>query len=198
LFDSVTGKLFALPDDTQVWPGHDYRFRASSTIGHEKRHNPRFAGKDRAAFGELMSRLNLAPPRQIQRAVPANRHGGALQSGEPVLQMLMARELESEFDASHDVLADLRDVAESRADALPLAVHVHHEDFAAMADLAARHRKLFLICRTGRRSLVATDALVKAGHGNVWNVTGGVLSMRGNAAVPQEASAGNANATSHA
>ena len=56
LYDSVTRKLFSLPDDTVVWPGHDYRFRGSSTIGHEKRHNPRFAGKDCVEPTQLRSK----------------------------------------------------------------------------------------------------------------------------------------------
>ena len=187
LYDSITGKLFALPDDTNVWPAHDYRFRASSTIGHEKRHNPRLAGKDRDTFRQTMAGLNLAPPRQLDQVVPANRHGGALQSGEPALPMLMAHDLAREFDPSTDALADLRDEADFYADALPDAVRVDHNHVETLAAIADNHRKLFLICRTGRRTLAATETLLKAGHNNVWNITGGMLALRGNAAITQEA-----------
>ncbi|MEP7154476.1 MAG: MBL fold metallo-hydrolase [Betaproteobacteria bacterium] len=187
LFDSITGKLFALPDDTSVWPAHDYHSRASSTIGHEKRHNPRLAGQDRDTFRQTMAALNLAPPRQIEQAVPANRHGGALQSGERVLPMVMPGDFAGQFDPSVDALADLRDEADFYADALPTAVRVDHNHVETLATLADRHRKLFLICRTGRRTLAATDALLKSGHDNVWNITGGMLALRGDAAVVQEA-----------
>lgn len=72
LYDSITQKLFTLPDDTQVWPGHDYRGHAVSTIGEERSHNPRLAGKNRQEFCAIMSALKLAPPKQLAIAVPAN------------------------------------------------------------------------------------------------------------------------------
>ncbi|MGE5170832.1 MAG: MBL fold metallo-hydrolase [Rudaea sp.] len=73
LYDSVHQRLFTLPDDTRVWPGHDYRGNTVSTIGHERRHNPRLADRDRASFIELMANLQLPKPRLIDVAVPANR-----------------------------------------------------------------------------------------------------------------------------
>ena len=76
LFDSVTARLFALPDDTLVWPGHDYHGQVVSTIGWEKRHNARLAGRSRAEFIQLMGELNLPKPTMIDVAVPANRNLG--------------------------------------------------------------------------------------------------------------------------
>ena len=178
LYDSITGRLFALPDATIVWPGHDYHFRGSTTIGHEKRCNPRLAGKDRAAFRELMANLKLAPPKQIEQAVPANRHGGALQSGEAVPSMVMARDMAHEFDAAQDALVDLRDDDHVRADTLPHAQRADYNDLKRLIALARSHRRVFLICHMGRRSLMAADALLKAGIGNVWSVTGGMLALR--------------------
>ncbi|QNA90534.1 MBL fold metallo-hydrolase [Massilia sp. Dwa41.01b] len=76
LYDSVTGKLFTLPDDTRIWPGHDYHGQAVSTIGWEKRHNARLASRSREDFVRLMAELNLPRPRLIDIAVPANRNLG--------------------------------------------------------------------------------------------------------------------------
>jgi len=76
LYDSVHERLFALPDDTRVWPAHDYRGNTVSTIGHERRHNPRLANRDRASFIELMANLQLPKPKLIDVAVPANRQLG--------------------------------------------------------------------------------------------------------------------------
>ncbi|HLT29180.1 MAG TPA: MBL fold metallo-hydrolase [Myxococcaceae bacterium] len=81
LYDSITHVLFALPDDTRVYPAHDYRGRTMSTIGEERRHNPRLAGKDRAAFIELMNGLELGMPKRIDVAVPANRSLGMVVPG---------------------------------------------------------------------------------------------------------------------
>lgn len=81
LFDSITNVLFALPDDTLVYPGHDYRGNTASTIGEERRHNARIAGRDRAAFIGIMAGLGLPPPRRLADAVPANRACGSIPGG---------------------------------------------------------------------------------------------------------------------
>ncbi len=73
LYTSITEKLFTLPSETIVWPGHDYKGNTQSTIGRERAQNPRLAGKTRAEFVALMNALNLPKPRRIDEAVPANR-----------------------------------------------------------------------------------------------------------------------------
>lgn len=77
LFQSIHQKLFTLPDDTLVYPGHDYHSRHVSTILQEKERNPRLGG-DRSleSFVELMSNLDLAYPKFIDYAVPGNRQCG--------------------------------------------------------------------------------------------------------------------------
>ncbi len=73
LYDSITQKLFMLPDETRVWPGHDYRGFSVSTIGREKAHNPRLAGRSREEFIELMGKLKLPKPRRwMWRCRPTN------------------------------------------------------------------------------------------------------------------------------
>ncbi|MBD2513930.1 FAD/NAD(P)-binding protein [Nostoc sp. FACHB-973] len=76
LYDAVTQKLFTLPEDTLVYPAHDYQGRTVSTIGEEKRWNPRFAGHSRNQFIEQMNNLNLPQPKKILEAVPANQQCG--------------------------------------------------------------------------------------------------------------------------
>ncbi|MGJ3248860.1 MAG: MBL fold metallo-hydrolase [Elainellaceae cyanobacterium] len=78
LYDSVTQRLFTLPDDTLVYPGHDYRGQTVSTIGEEKRWNPRFVNQDRDSFIELMEHLDLPNPKKIMEAVPANQLCGKM------------------------------------------------------------------------------------------------------------------------
>ena len=73
LYHSVRGKLFALDDDTLVYPGHDYKLRSVSTIGQEKRLNPRLGGDRKLEdFVDMMNKLNLAYPKFIDYAVPGN------------------------------------------------------------------------------------------------------------------------------
>ena len=73
LYDSAHRKLFTLPPATRVYPAHDYRGNTVSTIGWEKRHNARLAGRERAAFITLMAELHLPRPNMIDVAVPANQ-----------------------------------------------------------------------------------------------------------------------------
>lgn len=72
LYRSITVTLFGLPDETLVWPGHDYRGHTQSSIGEERRFNPRVANKSREEFIAIMHGLKLAPPRLLGVAVPAN------------------------------------------------------------------------------------------------------------------------------
>ena len=77
LFDSVRDKLFALPEQTLVFPGHDYNGRTVSMIAQEKARNPRLGlDKDRQAFLDIMAGLNLPYPKRIDEAVPANKQCG--------------------------------------------------------------------------------------------------------------------------
>lgn len=77
LYRSVHEKLFTLPDATLVYPAHDYRGFTSSTIGEEKRLNPRLGGTvTLEAFVATMNALDLPPPAKIHEAVPANRACG--------------------------------------------------------------------------------------------------------------------------
>lgn len=76
LYESVTQRLFTLPDETLVYPAHDYRGHSVSTIGEEKRWNPRFVGRDRDSFITFMNGLNLPDPKKIMEAVPANERCG--------------------------------------------------------------------------------------------------------------------------
>ena len=71
-YDSIVNRLFRLPDDTLVYPAHDYKGWTSSSIGEEKRYNPRLAGKSIDEYAEIMHTLNLPDPKLMDIAVPAN------------------------------------------------------------------------------------------------------------------------------
>ena len=78
LYDSITQKIFSLPDETLVFPGHDYNDNFVSSIAQEKKKNPRLAGKSKEEFIEIMDNLNLPDPKQMDIAVPANKQCGTL------------------------------------------------------------------------------------------------------------------------
>ena len=84
LYRSVHEKLFALPEDTLVYPAHDYKGRWVSSIAQEKTRNPRLGGnKPLAEFVKIMQELKLAYPNFIDYAVPGNRECGVCPTGVP-------------------------------------------------------------------------------------------------------------------
>ena len=80
LYRSVHEKIFVLPDDTLIYPGHDYQQRRVSSVGQERARNPRLGnGKSLAEFVTIMNGLNLPRPKKMDTAVPANRECGEVQ-----------------------------------------------------------------------------------------------------------------------
>jgi glyoxylase-like metal-dependent hydrolase (beta-lactamase superfamily II) len=71
-WDSITNKLFNLEESTTVFPAHDYKGWMASSIGEEKRHNPRLSGKSEAEYVEIMNNLDLPDPKLMDLAIPAN------------------------------------------------------------------------------------------------------------------------------
>jgi hypothetical protein len=71
-YRSIVDRLFTLPDETHVYPAHDYRGCTSSTIGEERRYNPRLANHDESTYVDLMRNLKLSRPMQMDVAVAAN------------------------------------------------------------------------------------------------------------------------------
>ncbi len=72
-YDSITGKLFTLDDETKVYPGHDYKGQTVSSIAEEKKSNPRIGGgRSRDEYISIMDDLKLAKPARIDEAVPGN------------------------------------------------------------------------------------------------------------------------------
>jgi sulfur dioxygenase len=81
LYRSVHDKIFALPDDALVYPGHDYQQRRVSSVGQERGRNPRLGGgKSVDEFVAIMAALNLPRPKKMDIAVPANLECGEVQT----------------------------------------------------------------------------------------------------------------------
>ncbi|WP_133127466.1 MBL fold metallo-hydrolase [Legionella nagasakiensis] len=78
-YDSLLNQLLTLPDSILVYPGHDYNGMTVSTVGEEKRFNPRLQVQSRQEYIELMNALNLPNPKMMDIAVPANEKCGLLE-----------------------------------------------------------------------------------------------------------------------
>ena len=189
LFHSITQVLFALPDDTTVWPGHDYQGRTCSSIGQEKAANTRVAGKTQAEFVAFMNALQLPRPKRIDEAVPANLTSGLRHDADGALQMqpipasgahqgTYAGDVSPELawqwaQAGEAVLVDVRTDAEREwvgfvPGAVPLAWKqwpgmAMNPDFDARLREASGGKKVVLLCRSGVRSIAAAKRAAELG-----------------------------------
>ena len=185
LYHSLTEVLFRLPDNTIVWPGHDYQGRSSSTIGAEKAGNSRVAGRSLSEFVALMNGLKLPLPRRIGEAVPANqssglRHdaGGAELSGvrpaEGYAGDVSATQAWAWVQAGEAVLVDVRTDAEREwVGFVPGALGLAWKQWpgmtlnpgfdAGLRAAAEGGRKLVLLCRSGVRSVAAARRATELG-----------------------------------
>lgn len=183
LYRSITEVLFALPDDTVVWPAHDYNGRTSSTIGQEKRTNARVAGKSLAEFVKIMDELHLPKPRRIDEAVPANQSSGLRHDAGGAGQVKPAHgyagdippQLACEWWKDGDaVLVDVRTKAEREwVGFVPGAAAVSWKEWPGMAvnpdfDEQVRKavppgKKALMLCRSGVRSIAAARRATELG-----------------------------------
>jgi sulfur dioxygenase len=185
LYDSITQVLFALPDATTVWPGHDYHGHTHSTVGAEKSGNPRIAGKTQAEFVAIMAALNLPKPKRIDEAVPANRVSGVRHDagGGDAQTVLPASGYAGDvsaalayawWQAGDAVLVDVRSDAEREwVGFVPGAVALAWKQWPGMAmnpsfdenlrTAVPAGKKVVLLCRSGVRSIAAARRATELG-----------------------------------
>ena len=77
-YDSIFNKILKLPDNTLVFPAHDYNGKKSSTIQNERKNNPRLQVSSASEYADIMNNLNLSSPKMMDIAVPANVKGMTL------------------------------------------------------------------------------------------------------------------------
>src|SRR5687768_12851270 len=112
-YESIFNRLLKLPDETLVYPAHDYKGETVSTIGEERTYNPRLQVRSVQEYVDIMSRLNLPNPKMMDVAVPANLHIG-LKQDRPDLKArsLDWQQVRSLIQEGSSILVDLRDKSE--------------------------------------------------------------------------------------
>jgi len=186
-FDSITQKLFALPDETLVFPAHDYRGNTRSTIGEEKRLNPRVTNRTREQYIELMNNLGLPLPDNIQEVLQPNQSAvdddrlrfpslGELNQ----VRQLGAGQVRLLTEASPGpVIVDVREPEEFTGELghIQGSILMPLKDLTARAEELSAHkeRHVIVVCRAGVRSTTAAAILTGLGYEHVSNLKGGML-----------------------
>jgi sulfur dioxygenase len=183
-YASLFGRLLKLPEETLVYPAHDYKGDTVSTIGEEKAFNPRLQVKSIDEYVELMSHLNLPNPKMMDVAVPANMRIGlardiAIGQG----WTLTAEEAKQVLGKPEIALIDLREDQERRKDGIiPGSLHVPYLDVeeglkteGLLQNLAkGGGKRLIFFCTFGQRSAMAVQAAQAAGLTTSRHIQGGL------------------------
>jgi sulfur dioxygenase len=192
LFRSVRGRIFSLPDGCLVYPGHDYRGLAATSVGEEKLYNPRLGESiGEQDFIGYMQNLGLAHPKAMEQAVPANLKCGkpekttSLDPDWAPLTYTFAGIWEVQPHWLEENIRDVQivDVREPDEFNGPLG-HVTGAKLIPLGSLMNRtseiekEKPLVVVCRSGARSAQATLMLGKAGFEKVANLSGGMLRWR--------------------
>jgi len=187
-YESLFGKLLRLPNETLVYPAHDYKGEMVSTIGEEKRFNPRLQVTSADEYVALMNNLNLPNPKMMDVAVPANMHVGLHQED-------IARRGWS-IDAANAIkivgqpdvaLIDLREKREREKNGVIRgSLHTPYgelqENIApggliqALAETAGK--RIVFYCAFGERSAMAVQAAQDAGITSARHIEGGIAAWK--------------------
>jgi sulfur dioxygenase len=183
-YESIFNRLLKLPDETMVFPAHDYKGDTVSTIGEERRYNPRLQVRSVDEYIELMANLKLPNPKMMDVAVPANMHVG-LHQEELAKQglALSARDAINSLGRPDILLVDLRETSErAKHGTISGALHAPYPGIAESLKpggmlrevAAATGRRVVFFCAFGERSAMAVAAAKSAGLANTAHIEGGI------------------------
>lgn len=187
-YDSLFGKLLKLPDETMVYPAHDYKGDTVSTIGEEKHYNPRLQVKSVDEYVDLMSKLNLPNPKMMDVAVPANMRVGLAQ--DEIARKGWAvtpAQATSLVGQANVAVVDLRERSErEKHGMIPGSLHAPYPDLqenirkgGMLHELASSTGKRILFyCAFGERSAMAVQAAQDAGIASACHIHGGLDAWR--------------------
>lgn len=187
-YESIFGRLLKLPDETLIFPAHDYKGETVSTIGEEKAFNPRLQVKSVDEYVNIMNNLNLSNPKMMDVAVPANMRVGLHQDDIASRGWAVSAEQALAMIGRPDVaLIDLREQTErERHGVIPGAIHLPYarlqENIAAggmLHELAkSTSKQILFYCAFGERSAMAVQAAQDVGIASARHIQGGIDAWR--------------------
>ena len=187
-YDSIFNKLMKLPDDTLVFPAHDYKGETVSTIGEEKFFNPRLNVKSIDEYVDLMNNLHLPNPKMMDVAVPANMHVGLRQADIAAKGWALSPAAAMALCGSPSaIMVDLREQSErDKHGVIPGSLHAAYADLeenvragGLLHELAAATgKRIVFYCAYGERSAMAVQAAQDAGVTSACHIEGGLAAWK--------------------
>lgn len=187
LYESLFDGVLRLDPATKVFPAHEYKGRAHTTIGQELAENPRLQKREREAFIEMMQNLNLTMPTHITEALRTNMTGGKtvaqmLAEAAAIVPFMSLAELKAciESDKCRFVVLDVRERDEFEKGHVPGARHLPRGqlELRVNQELTDPTLRILVYCEFGRVSTLATATLRQMGFGGAVALDGGMKAWR--------------------
>lgn len=187
LYDSLFGKLLSLPDETLVYPAHEYKGRDHTTIGDERTSNPRLAKSERPDFIQLMNSLDLSAPKHLTEALRTNMSGGKtvqqlLAEASARIPFMSMDELLNRLGARANdfVIVDVREKDAFQSGHIPAAVHLPRGQLELRINEAFPDPgiEILTVCEFGKISTLAAATLRELGFERATALDGGMAAWR--------------------
>ncbi len=175
-YNSLFNVVLKLDDSVLVYPAHDYKGETVTTIGFERKTNPRLQVKSKQEYVDLMSSLNLPNPKLMDIVVPKNRKHGVPLEIQMQFNGINVQQLKTMMNQKKVKLIDVREDFEIQRDGLiEKSIQVPYtqiENFFQNIELSQSTDKFVLYCHSGQRTYLA---LQKLKNSNIYHLAGGIL-----------------------
>jgi sulfur dioxygenase len=177
-YNSIFERLLKLPEDTLLYPAHDYKGDTVSTIGEEKKFNPRLQVSSAEEYANIMNNLNLPDPKMMDIAVPGNLKLGIDMTRQKNTNGLTVEQFQNALSNDEYVLLDLREDSEIHRDGqLNNSIHVPFSkvsDYLIKEKQNLNNKKVLMYCAVGHRSTLAVQISKSYDYKNTFHLMGGI------------------------
>ena len=175
-YNSLFNVVLKLDDSVLVYPAHDYKGETVTTIGFERKTNPRLQVKSKQEYVDLMSSLNLPNPKLMDIVVPKNRKHGVPLEIQMQFNGINVQQLKTMMNQKKVKLIDVREDFEIQRDgSIEKSIQVPYtqiENFFQNIELSQSTDQFVLYCHSGQRTYLA---LQKLKNSNIYHLAGGIL-----------------------
>ena len=176
-YNSIFERLLKLPENTLLYPAHDYNGNTVSTIGEEKKFNPRLQVNSAEEYVKIMNNLNLSNPKMMDIAVPANQQLGINLERQKKINGLDVDAFNHKIKSEEYQLIDLREKKENKKiGTIKNSLNIPFQDFlGSIKNNSSKFNKnLLLFCAIGERSTLATQVIRSYDIFNSYHLIGGI------------------------
>ena len=176
-YNSIFERLLKLPENTLLYPAHDYNGNTVSTIGEEKKFNPRLQVNSAEEYVKIMNNLNLSNPKMMDIAVPANQQLGINLERQKKINGLDVYAFNKKMKSEEYQLIDLRENNEiKKIGTIKNSLNIPFQDFldSIKNNSSKFNKNLLLFCAIGERSTLATQVIRSYDIFNSYHLIGGI------------------------